>query len=87
MLKDMGKAAEEVLEQAADAGGRLALLEAKRRCPVRTGRLKESLHLQNGKKTEIKADVKYSQGKRSIMEPSWNLELNGCLHALLCALL
>jgi len=64
MLKDMGKAAEEVLEQAADAGGRLALLEAKRRCPVRTGRLKESLHLQNGKKTEIKADVKIQPGKK-----------------------
>lgn len=63
LLKDMGQAAENVLEKAAEAGGKVALSDAKRRCPIDTGNLKNSLHLDNGKKSERRAEVKISQGK------------------------
>lgn len=64
LLKDMGIAAENVLEKAAEEGGKIALKEAKRRCPVDSGRLKASLHLTKGRKSESKADVKIAPGKQ-----------------------
>ena len=64
MLADMGQSAEDVLEKAAEAGGKIALNDAKRRCPVKTIRLKNSLYLEKLKKSQGKADVKVSIGKK-----------------------
>lgn len=63
MLADMGQSAEDVLQSAAEAGGKIALDDAKMRCPVDTGRLKNSLYLEKLKKSPGKADVKVSIGK------------------------
>lgn len=63
ILKEMGQNAENVLLQAAEAGGKIALDDAKRRCPVRTGRLRSSLQLEVGKSTPYKADVRVRPGK------------------------
>lgn len=66
MLEELGEAASGILEQAAEAGGKVALDDAKRRCPIQTGALKASLHLEKGKtkKPEIKQEVKISPGKK-----------------------
>ncbi|MDW7651313.1 MAG: HK97 gp10 family phage protein [Bacillota bacterium] len=66
LLEDLGEAAGSILEQAAEAGGKIALDDAKRRCPVDTGALKASLYLAKSKtrKPEIKREVKISPGKK-----------------------
>ena len=56
-LKAMEDAAASVLMAAAKAGGKIALDDAKRNCPVDSGALKQSLHLTEGKSTKIKATV------------------------------
>lgn len=62
-LKAMNDAAAEVLMQAAKAGGKIALEDAKRNCPVDTGALKQSLHLTEGKSTKTKATVQVDYDK------------------------
>lgn len=64
LLEDMGQKAEEVLAGAAEAGGKIALAEARRRCPVKTGRLRASLELKQGKKTPARANVRIEHGKK-----------------------
>ena len=64
LLEEMGQKAGEVLTSAAEAGGRVALSETRRRCPVKTGRLRESLTLTQGKKTPTKANVPIEHGKK-----------------------
>ena len=59
LVKDL-KAMEEA---AADAGGKIALEDAKRNCPVDTGALKQSLHLTEGKATAVKATVQVDYDK------------------------
>ena len=56
-LKAMEDAAAAALMQAAKAGGKIALEQAKRNCPVDSGALKQSLHLTEGKATNTKATV------------------------------
>lgn len=51
------------LMQAAKAGGKIALEQAKRNCPVDTGALKQSLHLTEGKATNTKATVQVDYDK------------------------
>lgn len=65
LLESMGEAASIILEQAAEAGGKVVLKDAKKRCPVDSGKLRASLHLEKGKtkKPEIKQEVKISPGK------------------------
>ena len=64
LLKEMGQNAENVLSKAAEAGGRIALSDAIRRCPVgKTGNLKSNLHLETGKSTQYKADARVLPGK------------------------
>ncbi|MCR4436639.1 MAG: HK97 gp10 family phage protein [Clostridiales bacterium] len=64
LLEEMGQKAEEVLAKAAEAGGMVALSEARRRCPVKTGRLRASLTLTQGKKTPARANVRIEHGKK-----------------------
>ncbi|MDA8227050.1 MAG: HK97 gp10 family phage protein [Desulfitobacterium hafniense] len=64
LLEDMGQNAATVLLQAAEAGGKIALAEARRRCPVRSGRLRSSLSLKLGKKTALKANVRVVHGRK-----------------------
>lgn len=66
LLEEMGAAASAVLEQAAAAGGQIVLEDAKSRCPIDTGALKASLHMDKGKskKPDIKQEVKISPGKQ-----------------------
>lgn len=59
----MEDAAAAVLMQAAKAGGKIALEDAKRNCPVDTGALKQSLHLTEGKSTNVKATVQVDYDK------------------------
>ena len=56
-LKAMEDAAAQVMMAGAKAGGKIALEDAKRNCPVDTGALKQSLHLTEGKATATKAIV------------------------------
>ncbi len=62
----MGAAASEILAQAAEAGGQVVLEDAKNHCPVDTGALKASLHIEKGKskKPDIKQEVKILPGKK-----------------------
>jgi len=64
LLEEMGQKAEEVLAKAAEAGGRVALSEARRRCPVKTGRLRASLTLTQGRKTPARANVRIEHGRK-----------------------
>lgn len=64
LLENMGQNAATVLSQAAEAGGKIALAEARRRCPVRSGRLRASLSLKLGKKTALKANVRVVHGRK-----------------------
>jgi len=64
LLEEMGQKAGEVLAKAAEAGGRVALSEARRRCPVKTGRLRASLTLTQGRKTPARANVRIEHGKK-----------------------
>lgn len=62
-LKAMEDAAAAALMQAAKAGGKIALEQAKRNCPMDTGALKQSLHLTEGKATNTKATVQVDYDK------------------------
>lgn len=62
-LKQMGEAAGNVLMESAMAGGKIALEDAKRNCPVDTGALKNSLKLSKDKQTKKKATVKVDYDK------------------------
>jgi HK97 gp10 family phage protein len=62
-LKTMDEAAGNVLMQAAKAGGEIALDEAKNRCPVDTGALRDSLNMAENTKKPTKADVKIDYDK------------------------
>ena len=59
----MEDAAADALMAAAKAGGKIALDDAKRNCPVDTGALKQSLHLTEGKATPTKATVQVDYDK------------------------
>ena len=48
-IKAMGDAAEKVMMRGAEAGGKIALDDARKHCPEDTGALKASLKLTNGK--------------------------------------
>lgn len=56
-LKEMGENAKDILTKAADAGGQIALEDARKNCPVRTGALKNSLKIQVTKESQTKAEV------------------------------
>lgn len=62
-LKKMDEAAATVLQSAAREGGEIALADAKKRCPVDSGTLRDSLKLENGKATPKKAEVKVDYDK------------------------
>ena len=62
-LKAMEGAAADALMVAAKAGGKIALEDAKRNCPVDSGALKQSLHLTEGKATNTKATVQVDYDK------------------------
>lgn len=62
-LKQMGEAAGNVLMESAMAGGKIALEDAKRNCPVDTGALKNSLKLSKDKQTKKKSTVKVDYDK------------------------
>ena len=62
-LKAMEDAAASVRMAGAKAGGKIALEDAKRNCPVDTGALKQSLHLTEGKATKVKATVQVDYDK------------------------
>ncbi len=66
LLEEMGAAASQILAQAAEVAGKIVLEDAKRRCPVDTGALKASLHIEQGKskKPDIKQEVKILTGKK-----------------------
>lgn len=62
-IKAMEDAAADVMMSGAKAGGKIALEDAKRNCPVDTGALRDSLHLTEGKATKIKATVQVDYDK------------------------
>lgn len=62
-LKAMDEAAGNVLMQAAKAGGKIALDEAKSKCPVETGALRDSLNMAENSQKPTKADVKIDYDK------------------------
>ncbi len=62
-LKAMEDAAVNVMMAGAKAGGKIALEDAKRNCPVDSGALKQSLHLSEGKATSVKATVQVDYDK------------------------
>lgn len=62
-LKAMEDAAVNVMMAGAKAGGKIALEDAKRNCPVDSGALKQSLHLSECKATAVKATVQVDYDK------------------------
>ena len=56
-LKEMGEKASDILSISAQAGGDIALKDAREHCPVKTGALRDSLKSTINKVTETKADV------------------------------
>lgn len=62
-LKAMDEAAAGVLMKGAKAGGKIALVDAQKNCPVDSGALKASLKLTEDKKTEKRASVKVDYDK------------------------
>ena len=62
-LKSMEDAASSVLLNSARAGGKIALEDAKQHCPVDTGALRNSLKVENGKATNVKATVEVNYDK------------------------
>lgn len=62
-IKAMEDAASDVLMKGAKAGGKIALDDAKRNCPVDTGALKASLQLSEVSATAKKATVKVDYDK------------------------
>lgn len=63
VLKEMEDAAGNVLMKGARAGGKIALEYARRECPVDTGNLRNSLRLEDDKKTKVKATIKVDYDK------------------------
>ena len=63
-LNNMDTGAEKILAKAAKAGGDIAVNEAKRKCPVDTGALKNSIKMQLNKVTEKRAVVKIDYDKK-----------------------
>lgn len=62
-LKAMDMAASAILMKAAKAGGKIALDEAKKNCPVDTGSLRDSLKMNENISKPTKADVKIDYDK------------------------
>lgn len=62
-LKSMEDGAAQVMMKGAEAGGKIALDDAKQHCPVDTGALKASLQLTNGKATKTRATVQVDYDK------------------------
>lgn len=62
-LRQLGEAAADALEEAAEAGADIVLEDAKARVPVRTGTLKESLTKETTEKTAGRAVVSVGPGK------------------------
>ncbi len=62
-LKVMGDTASGVLMKAAKAGGEIALKDAKKHCPVDTGKLRNSLTLHEVSATNRRATVKVDYDK------------------------
>ena len=62
-LKNMGDTASNILMKAAKAGGEIALADAKKHCPVDTGRLKNSLDIHEVSSTPKRATVKVDYDK------------------------
>lgn len=62
-IRAMEDAASSVLMTGAKAGGKIALDDARKNCPVDTGTLKASLKLNEGKATETKATVSVDYDK------------------------
>ena len=62
-LKAMEDAAASVLMAGAEAGGQIALADARRNCPEDTGALKQSLQLEKDKATPKKATVRVDYDK------------------------
>lgn len=56
-LKQMGEDAKSVLSKAAMAGGNIALEDARKNCPVDTGKLRDSLNIKVSKESETKATI------------------------------
>lgn len=59
----MEDAASSVLMKGAEAGGQIALEDARRNCPEDTGALKQSLRLEKDRATATKATVKVDYDK------------------------
>ena len=62
-LKSMEEAASDVMLKGAEAGGQIALEDARANCPVETGALKKSLKLTDAKKTPTRATVQVDYDK------------------------
>lgn len=62
-LKSMEEAASDVMLKGAEAGGQIALEDARANCPVDTGALKKSLKLTDAKKTPTRATVQVDYDK------------------------
>ena len=62
-IRAMEDAASSVLMTGAKAGGKIALDDARRNCPVDTGTLKASLKLNEGKATETKPTMSVDYDK------------------------
>lgn len=62
-LKEMEDGASSVLLSAAQEGGKIALSDAKRNCPVDTGKLRDSIALKDGNVTKTKATVSIDYDK------------------------
>ena len=68
-LKEMGDSAKDILTIAANAGGQIALEDAKKNCPVRTGALKNSLKVRVSKQSPTKAEVTIEYDKSVTSQP------------------
>lgn len=62
-LKDMGESAKSILSMAVTEGGKIALDDAKKNCPVDTGKLKNSLKITVKKETETRATLQLDYDK------------------------
>lgn len=63
-LRAMEDAASQILMDAAKKGGKIALDDAKKNCPVDTGTLRDSLKLSEHKASNVRADVKVEYDKK-----------------------
>ena len=62
-LKAMGETASAILMKAAKSGGEIALKDAKKHCPVDTGRLRNSLAIHEVSATDRRATIKVDYDK------------------------